>query len=92
VSPVTEDHINPDYEWPALRELEAIATDAGVPLRERLPVHERFLPADMRRDAFDGTPAPGDDWLGDPVLDALRGDGPAAERYRRVYEGEVVVA
>jgi FO synthase subunit 1 len=43
VSPVTDDHINPDYAWPALRELEAIAEEAAVPLRERLPVYERHL-------------------------------------------------
>jgi FO synthase subunit 1 len=43
VSPVTDDHINPDYAWPALRELEAIAEAADVPLRERLPVYERHL-------------------------------------------------
>jgi FO synthase subunit 1 len=92
VSPVTDDHINPEYAWPALRELEAIARDAGVPLRERLPVHERYLPDPFRRDDFTGTPAPGDDWLDDPVLDALRGDGPAGDRYRKVYEGDVVVA
>jgi FO synthase subunit 1 len=86
VSPVTADHINPEYAWPALRDLEDIAATAGVPLRERLPVHERYLPESLRRDAFDGTPAPGDDWLDDPVLDALTGDGAAADRYRRVYE------
>ncbi|WP_261372775.1 7,8-didemethyl-8-hydroxy-5-deazariboflavin synthase subunit CofG, partial [Haloferax volcanii] len=44
VSPVTDDYVNPDYEWPALRELADIADEAGVPLRERLPVYERFLP------------------------------------------------
>jgi FO synthase subunit 1 len=43
VSPVTDDHINPDYAWPALRELEAISATAGVPLHERLPVYERHL-------------------------------------------------
>jgi FO synthase subunit 1 len=91
VSPITDDHINPEYEWPALRELEAIARDADVPLRERLPVHERYLPADLRRDDFDGTPAPGDDWLDDPVLDALRSDGPAGQRYRRVIHGDPIV-
>jgi FO synthase subunit 1 len=92
VSPVTDDHINPEYAWPALRELEEIASEADVPLRERLPVHERYLPEHLRRDGFDGTPAPGDDWLDDPVLDALTGDGPAADRYRRIYEGDAVVA
>jgi FO synthase subunit 1 len=43
VSPVTDDHVNPDYAWPALRELEDVAAAAGVPLRERLPVYRRFL-------------------------------------------------
>ncbi|WEL16502.1 7,8-didemethyl-8-hydroxy-5-deazariboflavin synthase [Halorhabdus sp. SVX81] len=43
VSPVTDDHVNPDYAWPALDELRAIADDAGVPLRERLPVYERYV-------------------------------------------------
>lgn len=43
VSPVTDDHVNPEYKWPQLRELEAIADEAGVPLKERLPVYERFL-------------------------------------------------
>ncbi len=43
VSPVTDDHVNPEYAWPALEELRSIADDANVPLRERLPVYERFL-------------------------------------------------
>jgi len=43
VSPVTTDHVNPDYAWPAVRELEAVADHAGVSLRERLPVYRRFL-------------------------------------------------
>ncbi len=57
VSPVTDDHVNPDYAWPELRELEAVAEAAGVPLRERLPVYERFLPSELRRDDFSGRPA-----------------------------------
>lgn len=43
VSPITDDHINPDYAWPGLRELEEIAAQAGVPLEERLPVHDRYI-------------------------------------------------
>ncbi|ADJ14378.1 7,8-didemethyl-8-hydroxy-5-deazariboflavin synthase subunit CofG [Halalkalicoccus jeotgali] len=43
VSPVTTDHVNPDYAWPALRELEDIADGAGVPLEERLPVYDRYV-------------------------------------------------
>ena len=45
VSPVTDDHVNPDYVWPALERLQAVADDAGVPLRERLPVYERHVAA-----------------------------------------------
>jgi FO synthase subunit 1 len=69
VSPVTDDHVNPDYAWPALRELEAIAEDAGVPLRERLPVYERFVEGG---------------WLSDRLTRELERDGPAGERYRAV--------
>ncbi|NHN46886.1 7,8-didemethyl-8-hydroxy-5-deazariboflavin synthase subunit CofG [Halostella sp. JP-L12] len=91
VSPVTDDHINPDYEWPALRELEAVADHAGVPLRERLPVYERYLPADLRTAGFDGDPAPGE-WLSDRIRAALAADGPAGERYRSVLAGTSLAA
>jgi len=83
VSPVTTDHINPDHAWPALDELEAIAETAGVPLRERLPVYERFLPA------------PQDDqnkWLSERVTTALRADDQAGQRYRRVLAGAATAA
>lgn len=46
VSPITTDHINPDYAWPALTELHDIAEEAALPLEERLPVHARFLQDD----------------------------------------------
>ncbi|MFC6736439.1 7,8-didemethyl-8-hydroxy-5-deazariboflavin synthase subunit CofG, partial [Halolamina salina] len=71
VSPITDDYINPDYEWPALRELGDIADGAGVPLYERLPTYDRYLPADLRREGFDGRPADppanGGEWLPAPV-------------------------
>ena len=67
VSPVTDDYINPDYAWPALRELENLAEEAGVPLRERLPVYERFLD---------------DEWVSDRVRDAIAADTDAGARYR----------
>jgi len=92
VSPVTDDHINPDYAWPALEELREIAADAGVPLRERLPVYERYLPADLRTDAFDGVPADpppgGGSWLSDRLVDAIRADDAAGRRYRAVLDRE----
>ena len=59
VSPVTDDYINPEYAWPGLAELGEIADAGGVPLHERLPTHDRYLPAAHRRDGFDGRVASG---------------------------------
>ena len=102
VSPVTDDHINPAYEWPALAELGAIADEGGVPLRERLPTHERFLPAAHRGDGFDGEPAdapsretfdsePADSgresWLGARTVERLEADDVHGERFRAVARG-----
>ncbi|MCU4740724.1 7,8-didemethyl-8-hydroxy-5-deazariboflavin synthase subunit CofG [Natronoglomus mannanivorans] len=92
VSPVTDDHINPDYKWPALRELESIADEADVPLGERLPVYERFLPSDLRTDEFDGRPAVGTEggpgWISDRIREALESEDESGQRYRTVLEGE----
>ncbi len=85
VSPVTDDHINPEYRWPALRELERLADEAGVPLRERLPVYDRFVPEELGGTASD------DRWLSDRVERAIRAEGEAGERYRRVLAGEGVL-
>jgi FO synthase subunit 1 len=71
VSPVTDDHINPDYAWPALEELEAIADEAGVPMHERLPVHGRYVT---------------EGWLPPPIERALAAEGGAGERYRSVLD------
>jgi FO synthase subunit 1 len=79
VSPVTVDHINPEYEWPALENLRSIADEAGVPLRERLPVYERFLPDGIAT----GTATP-NEWMSRPIVDALQADDDAGERYRAV--------
>jgi len=99
VSPVTDDHINPDYAWPALETLREIADEAGVPLRERLPVYERYLPAGLQSDAFDGTPAvspedgPADDaWISDRIRGALSAGNEAGRRYRAVIEHGVPTA
>jgi FO synthase subunit 1 len=78
VSPVTDDHINPEYAWPALEELESLASGAGVPLRERLPTHERYLPPPFRRDGVGADGA----WLRPAVRAALAADDEAGARYR----------
>jgi FO synthase subunit 1 len=83
VSPVTDDYINPDYAWPALEELESIASEAGVPLRERLPTHERYLPDAFRRRSVE---AAAGSWLRPAVRDALDADDEAGRRYRTVSD------
>jgi FO synthase subunit 1 len=87
VSPVTDDYINPEYEWPALRELRDIAEGAGVPLYERLPVYDRYLPSAFRREGFDGAPAEGN-WLREPIRSALAAADAHGERYRAVARRE----
>ena len=72
VSPITADHINPDYAWPALRELEDIAEFGGVPLGERLPTHARYVE---------------DGWLSPAIQRAIEADDAAGERYRAVLDG-----
>lgn len=71
VSPVTDDYINPDYEWPALRELEDIAESAGVPLHERLPVYERYV---------------ADDWISNRIRTEIDANTDAGRRYRDVLD------
>ncbi|ADD06192.1 7,8-didemethyl-8-hydroxy-5-deazariboflavin synthase subunit 1 [Natrialba magadii ATCC 43099] len=91
VSPVTDDHINPDYSWPALRELESIASDAGLPLRERLPVYQRFLDDELRTETFGGTPAEDGEWISPRIRAALTADDAAGERYRAVLDGTATI-
>lgn len=87
VSPVTDDYINPEYAWPAIQELQDIAEGAGVPLSERLPTYERYMPPELRTDGFDGTSAPGNDWLSDRIRQVLQADDEAGRRYRSVLSG-----
>ncbi|WP_136717295.1 7,8-didemethyl-8-hydroxy-5-deazariboflavin synthase subunit CofG [Halorientalis salina] len=75
VSPVTVDHINPEYEWPGLRELEAVADHAGVPLTERLPVYEQYVD---------------EEWLSPTIRDALDADDEAGERFRACLSDDAV--
>ena len=94
VSPVTDDHINPEYAWPELKQLREIAAEAGVPLRERLPVYERYLPSALRSDEFDGEAADrppagdADSWLSDRIAAAITADNEAGRRYRAVIGRE----
>ncbi len=94
VSPVTDDHINPEYEWPALAELRNIAESAGVPLRERLPVYNRYLPDSLRPRQFEREPARQlkEGWLSRRIEEELAADTDAGRRYRAVIAGKTVHA
>jgi FO synthase subunit 1 len=78
VSPITTDHVNPKYAWPALQELQSIATEAGVPLTERLPVYDSYLPTELRRAGFRGpaadppTSSSADMWVSERCLETIR--------------------
>ena len=71
VSPVTDDHINPEYAWPAIERLEGVAETAGVPLRERLPVYDRYYR---------------EGWCSDRIEAAVEADTAAGRRLRSVLE------
>mgnify|MGYP006277322567 CR=1 FL=1 len=80
VSPITDDHINPQYEWPELRELESIADDAGLPLSERLPVYGRHLESPL--DEHDQS-------LPNRIVGALTAENNAGRRYRSILQSEI---
>ena len=43
MSPVTPDHINPEADWPKIRELQSVSNSMGHILRERLSVYPDYL-------------------------------------------------
>jgi len=43
VSPLTDDYINPEYDWPAVERLREVADEADAELAERLPVYPRYV-------------------------------------------------
>lgn len=90
VSPVTADHINPDFAWPALDELRSIAAHAGVSLDERLPIHPRYLPESVHaaRSSATAVADPAErKWVSDRILAAITDDSPAGRRFRQCLPG-----
>jgi 7,8-didemethyl-8-hydroxy-5-deazariboflavin synthase CofG subunit len=43
ISPVTQDHINPERAWPLLNELRQMTAEAGFDLRERLCLYPEYV-------------------------------------------------
>ena len=64
ISPVTIDFINPQHEWPEIRQLWESCASAGYALEERLTIYPRFL-----NDAFV------DPMLRDRITAMARADG-----------------
>ncbi|MDS0477249.1 7,8-didemethyl-8-hydroxy-5-deazariboflavin synthase subunit CofG [Natrinema sp. 1APR25-10V2] len=68
VSPITADHINPDYAWPELQRLEELADGAEKDVVERLPVYERYLDEET---AIDGPQRPDRPWVAESVQETI---------------------
>lgn len=43
ISPVTIDHVNPEFPWPSLASLRKVTEDGGRRLRARLPIYPEFF-------------------------------------------------
>jgi FO synthase len=43
ISPVTIDHVNPEFSWPRIKELKDITESKNQRLRARLPVYPEFI-------------------------------------------------
>lgn len=43
ISPVTIDHVNPEFPWPSINEVRKVTEQRGKELRARLPVYPEFL-------------------------------------------------
>jgi FO synthase len=43
ISPVTIDHVNPEFSWPKIKELKKITESKHQKLRARLPVYPEFI-------------------------------------------------
>jgi FO synthase len=42
VSPLTIDYVNPTHPWPAVEALQRVVGEAGLELKERLPIYPRY--------------------------------------------------
>lgn len=71
ISPITDDYVNPDHEWPELENLRSLAQSAQVPLLERFPVRDRFLPTELQTSRLldsDSTAS----WLSGQILTQIK--------------------
>jgi 2-iminoacetate synthase ThiH len=43
ISPITIDHVNPEFSWPSIQSVNCTTISKGHELRARLPVYPEFL-------------------------------------------------
>ncbi len=43
ISPITQDHVNPEFPWPKISDMDARCSEAGFHLRARFPVYPEFF-------------------------------------------------
>ena len=43
ISPVTIDHVNPEFPWPSVGLVRKVTESKGLRLRARLPIYPEFL-------------------------------------------------
>jgi FO synthase len=49
ISPITQDHVNPEAPWPEIALMEEVCAAYGRPLVERLTIYPRFVATDEKR-------------------------------------------
>jgi FO synthase len=76
VSPLTADHVNPERPWPQIDALARLTAESGFTLRERLTVHERYVP----------------EWIDENVLPAVNAFRSAPTLEAAVPRARVVAA
>lgn len=65
ISPLTPDHVNPEFAWPAIRQVEGRTARAGMRLACRFPVYPEFAGMARRgiRDRMAAVAEEGGSWL-----------------------------
>ncbi len=43
ISPITKDYVNPDSPWPEIDHMRNLTKDAGLNLKERLPIYNKYI-------------------------------------------------
>ena len=43
ISPVTIDHVNPEFPWPDIKSVKRVTEDRGMKFRARLPIYPEFV-------------------------------------------------